>query len=340
MKILRCIVTFLFIAVASAWAQAQPPSGSVYGLFLLDSHHWAEAAQEFGRIAAKGGAQGEEALYWKAYALNKAERPVEALAAVAELRKAYPVSRWLPDAAALEMEIKQGAGQSVKPENLPDEELKLLALNSVMRSDPERAVPTVESLLKEAHSLALKREALYVLAQSDSPKAQELLEWIARGGMNAELKTTDLQVTAVRYLAQQKRPQGKLAQTLFEIYNSTSDADVKREAVNGLTAIGDTVYLRQISTPEARQAMLATALERLQQAMQANRARAMIVADYQAQQDRTAKQGIIDAQQKNGTALIAIARVETDPYFKKRIVEHLIDLNTPEAKEYLLEILK
>jgi hypothetical protein len=65
-----------------------------------------------------------------------------------------------------------------------------------------------------------------------------------------------------------------------------------------------------------------------------------IVADYQSQKDRATKQGIIDAYQKNSAALIAIAGVETDPYFKRKIVEHLIDLNTPEAREYLLEILK
>ena len=64
------------------------------------------------------------------------------------------------------------------------------------------------------------------------------------------------------------------------------------------------------------------------------------MADYQSQKDRATKQGIIDAYQKNSAALIAIAGVETDPYFKRKIVEHLIDLNTPEAREYLLEILK
>jgi hypothetical protein len=66
---------------------------------------------------------------------------------------------------------------------------------------------------------------------------------------------------------------------------------------------------------------------------------------YQSQKDRTAKQGVIDgwASQKSPEGvqmLIAIARVETDPYLKRKIVEHLIDLNTPEAREYLLEILK
>jgi hypothetical protein len=289
--------------------------------------------------------------------LSKVERPVEALAALAELRKAYPMSRWLQDAAALEMEIKQSSGQGVTPESLSDEELKLLALNSVMRSDPERAIPAVESLLKQAHSPAMKRNALYVLAQSDSLKAQELMERVARGGMNADLmnadlmnadlRAPDLQALAVRYLAQQKRTQGNLGQALFEIYNSTGDAGVKREALNGLAAIRDTAHLSQIAPyrlwmetePNLLQAQFQAAFRKDQDEEKAG-VKTGIVADYQSQKDRTVKQGIIDAHRGDATALIAIARVENDPYFKKRIVEYLIDLNTPEAKEYLLEILK
>ena len=50
--------------------------------------------------------------------------------------------------------------------------------------------------------------------------------------------------------------------------------------------------------------------------------------------------GVIERNQKEPQALIAIGRIETDPGLKRKIVEHLIDLNTPEAKEYLLEVLK
>jgi hypothetical protein len=64
------------------------------------------------------------------------------------------------------------------------------------------------------------------------------------------------------------------------------------------------------------------------------------VADYQAQKDRTGKLGVIERIQKEPQALIAIGRIETDPGLKRKIVEHLIDLNTPEAKEYLLDVLK
>ena len=66
------------------------------------------------------------------------------MAAIAELRKSYAGSRWLDDAKALEVEVKQAAGQKVSPESESDEDLKLMAINGLMQSDSERAIPLLE----------------------------------------------------------------------------------------------------------------------------------------------------------------------------------------------------
>jgi len=42
----------------------------------------------------------------------------------------------------------------------------------------------------------------------------------------------------------------------------------------------------------------------------------------------------------NGTALVALARKETDRDLKRRIVEKLTLMGTPEARDYMLELLK
>jgi hypothetical protein len=347
MKLGRVVILFL-VAVASAWGQA---AADTLGQSLLDKHQWEQAAQEFDRVVAKGGPQADSALYWKAYALSKQEFRGEALAALAELRKSYPMSRWLQDAAALEMEIRRAAGQNVTPESQSGDEMKLLALDGLMRSDPERAVPAVESLLMQTQSPTLKREALYVLAQSPFARAQQLLEEIARGKIDP-----DLQALAVRYMVEQRQYRGDLGPLLFEIYNSSTDAGVKQAAVNGLGAIGDYQHLAQIPRADrsaSNQAMSA-AFARLSAALAQMRAQDLYqqaksqedkLFYYQSQKDRTAKQEVIDgwASQKNSDGvqmLIAIGHIETDPYLKRKIVEHLIDLNTPEAREYLLEILK
>ena len=112
MKIRRVLIAFLLVAVASVWGQA---AGDLLGQSLLDGHEWEKAAQEFDRVAAQRGPQADSALYWRAYALKQAEFHGEALAALAELRRLYPMSRWLHDAAALEMEIRRAAGRTPRP---------------------------------------------------------------------------------------------------------------------------------------------------------------------------------------------------------------------------------
>jgi len=111
------------------------------GQRALDSRNWDEALDRFTEAAGSGGSRADGAFYWKAYALAKLGRRDEALAAIAELRKSYASSRWLDDAKALELEVKQASGQKLSPEAENDEDLKLMALNGLVQSDPERALP-------------------------------------------------------------------------------------------------------------------------------------------------------------------------------------------------------
>jgi len=66
------------------------------------------------------------------------------------------------------------------------------------------------------------------------------------------------------------------------------------------------------------------------------------VAMYGTEQDPQVKNSIIDAlySQRNVKALVAAARSEKDTRTKQRIVERLVNMRTPEANDYLLEILK
>src|SRR5579863_10437682 len=111
------------------------------GQSAIDARHWDEAVEAFGQVAAEKGARADGALYWKAYALNKLGRREQALTTIAHLRTAYPNSRWQDDAKALELEMRQASGQKVNPDAEPDEDLKLMALNGLMNSDPDRALP-------------------------------------------------------------------------------------------------------------------------------------------------------------------------------------------------------
>ena len=299
------------------------------GQTALDNRRWEQALDNFSQVVSRGGSRVEGALYWKAYALNKLGRRDEALAAIAELRKSYPSSRWLDDAKVLELETKQASGQSVSPESESDEDLKLLALNGLMQSDPDRALPLVENLLKGNQSPKLKKNAVYVIAQNSSPRAQQLLEQVARGSVNP-----DLQIVAIRYLSQQKRNQVNTVSLLWEIYGSSGDVNVKREIVSGLS----TDHLLQVAKSDKASELRLMAIQRLGNGGGGD----VLVSLYASETDAQVRQAIVNslASQRNAKGLVALARAERDPQVKKSIVQHLVNMKSPDATDYLMEILK
>jgi len=359
----------------------------------LEARRYADALEAFNQVAARGGSRADGALYWKAYALIKLGRADEARAAIAELRKSYASSRWLDDAKVLEVE----AGKPVSPESESDEDLKLIALNGLMQSDPDRALPLVDSLLKGAQPPTIKRKALFVLAQSNTTKGTQLLEQVARGQGNP-----DLQVAAIRYLGERRRQgaTGGANPVLAEIYSSTNDPNVKRAILNAYESARDKDRLLQVAktehdpelrlmairqlgsmqgarddlwalyssetNPEAKQHILESmpsaantdkflevaraekdaklrrfAIQNLASQRSASTGEAL-ASIYATEQDPQVKRAIIDAlgAQKNVKAMVQIARSEKDSRMQQQILERLVSMKSPEANDYLMEIIK
>ena len=303
------------------------------GQRALDRSQWDQALQDFTQVAASCGSRADGALYWKGYALNKLGRRDEALATIAELRKSYASSRWLDDAKALEMEVRQATGQNVSPEAQTDEELKLMALNALVRSDPDRALPLLENLLKSAQTPRLKQRALFVLSQSSSTRAQQILEQVARGGGNP-----DLQLHAINYLGVMAQKQGS-GQLLAEIYAGTSDAAVKRAIFNAFVAGRDTDHFVQAVKAEKSPELRAEGIRMLGARADSGDA---LVAMYGTETDPQSKRAIIDSlfAQRNAKALVDLARKERDPAMKREFVSRLSSMKSKEAEDYLMELLK
>ncbi|MBZ5493026.1 MAG: HEAT repeat domain-containing protein [Acidobacteriia bacterium] len=183
----------------------------------LDNGEYDNAIKQFDGVIKIHGRRADGAMYWKAYALNKAGNKAQALTAIGELRKNYPKSNWLRDAGALEQEIR---GVS-NPENISDEELKLLAIQSLMNSNPEKAVPLLEKIITGNYPPKLKDKALFVLSQSGSEKAQEILVGLAKAN-----NQPDLQKRAIRNMGMNGNPRNRAV--LKEVYNSSTDISVKK----------------------------------------------------------------------------------------------------------------
>jgi tetratricopeptide (TPR) repeat protein len=197
------------------------------GTRLLDQHKYDEAIQSFDRVIQSKSDRTDGALYWKAYALNRIGRRDEALTSIAALRRDYPNSHWLNDAQALEVEVKQNAGQPVSPADQTNEDIKLMAINSLMNADPERAVPLLEGVLKGNASPKVKDHAMFVLTQNRSARAQQILAEYAKGGGNP-----DQQIRAIRYIGMSGTPEAQ--QELVSVYSSATDPAVKREILRSL----------------------------------------------------------------------------------------------------------
>ncbi len=174
------------------------------GREALDEDRYEQAATKFKQLADMNGANADAGLYWKAYAENKLAKKDAALATIADLKKRFPQSRWIKDASVLELDVKQSAGQPPNPEAQNDEELKIIAIQSLMNTDPERAMPLLEKVLNGSGSPKEKSKALFVLAQNGSPQSREILAKIARGQSNPEL-----QRKAVEYLGLFGGPQAR-----------------------------------------------------------------------------------------------------------------------------------
>jgi len=301
------------------------------GKRALDEHHWDQALDRFTEVATRGGSTADGALYWKAYSLDRLARRDEALATIAELRKTFPNSRWLDDAKALEVEVRQAAGRPAAPETESDDEIKLLALNGLMQSDPDRAFPILENLLKGAQAPRLKQRTLFVLAENGSPRSQQLLERIARGNANP-----DLQLEAINYMSVVNRKHSNNGQVLFEIYNSSTDAAVKRGVVRGLVAAQDKDHLMQIARNE-KNPDLRLQVDRM---LPAFAAQPEVWQLYQAETVPDVKRQILQAMVAGGNSekLLEVARTEKDAGIRRTAIQDLGAIKAPSASEGLVAI--
>ena len=314
-------------------------SGGSYesGKSALDNHNYEKAVEIFDRVinAKTPSTRADGAYYWKAYALNKLGKRDEALAALAELAKQFPQSSWLNDAKALQAEVQQGKGQPISPENQADEDLKLYAINALINSDADRAVPLLEGLLSNPKmSPRLKERALFVLAQSRSDKAHDIVGRYAKGGSNP-----DLQLAAVQYLGTYRSKESR--QLLADVYGSVSDVNVKRAVLRSFEMSRDIDHLSSIAKTEQNVDLRREAIRQLGN-IRDEQAVASLAAAYSSETDRENKADILRAlrNQQAVKQIIECARKETDPELKRDAVRILSEMRSKEATDFLMEILK
>jgi HEAT repeat protein len=299
------------------------------GARALDRREFAEAVTRFDAVAAAGQARADGALYWKAYALAKLGRGGEATAALDELAKKHPKSLWLNDAKVMRVEIAQAGGKPLSPEDASDDEMKLMAINALVQSDPERAVPLLEKLLGKPSAPKLRERALFVLSQSDSPKAREVVVRVARGGANP-----DLQLIAVRNLGLYGGKESR--QVLADLYGSSADPMIKRQVLHGFMVGGERDRMLSIARSERNLELRKEAI-RFLGTMGANAELAQL---YASEASPEVRQQLMQALFVGGNTgkLIEIAKTEKDRDLRARAIHHLGTSDAAAAGDALASI--
>jgi HEAT repeat protein len=164
--------------------------------------------------------------------LARLNRRAEAIKTIDALQKNHPKNRWINDANDLAVEIRQDSGERVRPESV-DDELKVMAINSLMHTDPEKAFPLLEKIVKGgSYTKKMKKQALFVLSQSSSPRAQRLMADIAKGNTNP-----GIQKEAIRYLGiSGGKRNGEL---LADIYRSSNSIEARKEVLEAWMISGN-----------------------------------------------------------------------------------------------------
>jgi len=274
----------------------------------LDTHNLDNALVNFNEVISRGGTKADGALYYKAFTLNRMGRRDEAQAAINELRKSYPNSKWLEDAKALETDVKSGKSTS------DDDDLKLLAIDGLMQTDPERAFPVLEGLIRGAHVPSLKKQAVFVLAKNTSPRAQTLLEQIARGTVG----DPDQQLMALRYVVDVKSNPAR-AQLLMDVYNGAgNDPAVRSVVIRSFVNSRDFDHLAQIAKVEKNNGLREEAISKLGD----EDGQPQLWQIYAAETTPEGKRNILDVMRQNGNMdkLAEVARTDKDPSVRKEAI--------------------
>jgi len=301
--------------VAEKARQLAEESAYAAATAAMDSDRYRAAMEHLSQVLAMRGARYDAALYWKAYAESKLGQRPEALDTLQQLFKERAASRWVLDAKALEAEIRGAGGLRFKIETTIDDDLKLLVLNDLLHSHADEAIGQLEKMLEGSDAQKTKSLALFVLSQSGSPRARQMLVTVAKGGSNPVL-----QREAVSYLGMLGSKESH--QALAEIYSVSKDNDVKRQVLRAYVVSGDRDRLLVAARGEAD---LSLRIEAVRALGLSGDASALIQLYSTPGQTAEVRKEIVGALFVRGDAktLADIARKESDPKLKQLIEQRL-----------------
>ncbi len=331
------------------FVEQQTTSGASQKIFregrdLIGDENWTGAAEKFkGFIEAyPKDPNVDAALYWLAFAQVKQEKYAEADSRLRLLLKKYPRSNWADDARALQVQIAPNLGnnnQINQSLNEDDEEIKIVALQSLFQSNPERGMAYVRKMLqpgatdsrrmKEAGIELIRRYGReqtvpllieVIRTQTDSELRKSAIHTLGRTGderafevlMELVKTSADDEVSKAAVFAISRFEGDKARSALFEMARSAKSKEVRKDAIFWLAREGDDATLDEL------------------------------LRIFQAESDAEIKKQIIFALKRMNspratTKLYEIARSGNDAEVRKEAIHWIGQRGDAQAVEYLIQ---
>jgi HEAT repeat protein len=321
------------------------------GRDLIENAQWARAAEKFRNfvVSFPKDRDIDAALYWLAYAYKQQGMFREAGRQLGVLLKNYPRSNWADEAEAMVVEIaphlaEGGEVQAAVIEGKKDDELKIVALQSLFEADEERAIRYVVEWLRPGSTATrtMKEAGVSLLGSHGGQRAVPALLEIARN----QQQDAELRLLAIHRLGDIGGD--SVYDALASMYASERDTQVKLRILRSFADMHNSpragARLLEIAQSEPSPELRKTAIRWLSDALGAN-AYEPLSRMYQSETNRDIKRQILRTLADMGDArarqlLIEVARGTRgeDVEFRQTAIRWLADRADDAVADELLKL--
>ncbi len=166
---------------------------------LIAANSWTAAAEKLNFIITEhpNSKYYEPAIYWLAYVRKQQEKYQEALLLINKFIKEFPQSTWKEDARALRAELAAQVGNTeiINEElrNTDNGEVKLAALSSLLKLDPEKGLRHATDILNSKSNISdrnLREGAINLIGKYGGKEAAAVLLEVAQKESEQEVIRT------------------------------------------------------------------------------------------------------------------------------------------------------
>lgn len=229
----------------------------------------------------------------------------------------------------------------VLTQNKSDKAQQLLLSIAKGSSQPELQAHAIRWIAVSGHRNSQALREIYTASASNEVKKQILRSFIINGDKEGLLtiikqeSSPELRREGIRQLG----PMGA-GPELEQIYKATTDAALKETILQSMGVAGDAQGLIEIARTESDPAVRSRAIQNMG-IFGGSAALPALMDIYNSSADVATRKGVIRALFIHGDAkdMAALARKETNPELKQELVRNLSIMGSPEANEYMMEIL-